>query len=101
MEYCGPRGIPHSHFLGGPLAWTQDDRDKAVWWEIHRRESCPECGTRPDEWDPGKGGHDKAYVTELHRCWGCAEKAKAQDAIKDDKRPGLWVALTRNPEVRP
>jgi hypothetical protein len=99
MAYCGPRGIPHSHFLGGPPVWTREDRDKALWWHIHELGRCPECGTRYDEWDPTKGGHDHAYVHELRKCWGCVEKAKGEDKVTDKMGPGVSVSLTRNPEA--
>lgn len=81
--------------------WTQTDRDKAVWLEIHRRESCSECGTREQEWDPDMGGHDYAYRPQLRKCWGCARKAEAQERVKDeDARKGVRVVLVRNPEAR-
>lgn len=99
MDYCAPRGIPHSQFLGGPPVWTADDRDKALWWLIRDRERCPQCGTRADEWDPEQGGHDHAYRHELRKCWGCDEKAKGEKAIETKKLTATWVALTRNPEA--
>ena len=80
--------------------WTPDDRDKALWWEIHRREQCSECGTRADEWDPYRGGHDLAYRTELRKCWGCAARAAAQKVVKEDDSSSVRVVLVRNPEVR-
>lgn len=98
MSYCGPRGISHSHFLGGPPVWTTLDRDLALWWQIYDSEKCPSCGTREDEWDPDKGGHDHAYRWEIRQCWGCAEKASGQKKVKDDE-PGKWVNLIPNPEV--
>lgn len=79
--------------------WTAEDRDGALWWLIRERAKCPSCGTRPDEWDPAKGGHDHAYVHELHRCYGCAEKAKGQKQIDDAKLDHAWVAMVRNPEA--
>lgn len=97
MAVCANYGIPHSQFLG----WSVDDRDKALWWEIHRRESCSECGTRADEWDPELGGHDYAYLPELRKCWGCARTAEAQKRVKDgDANKGVRVVLVRNPEAR-
>lgn len=100
MAACVAHGISHSHFLGGPPVWTSEDRDKAVWYEIHKREACPSCGTRPDEWDPAKGGHDHAYTAELHKCWGCVEKAKAEKKITDQLGPGITARLVRNLEAR-
>lgn len=96
-------GVSHSHFLGGPSGWTALDRDKAVWYEIYERERCPSCGTRPDEWDPDKGGHDHAYVGELHKCWGCHETAKIEKSAESKIKqagPGTTVRLTRNPRAR-
>jgi hypothetical protein len=99
MDYCGAHGIPHSRFL----AWDRDDRDKAIVWMIRDRQRCPQCGTRPDEWDRDKGGHDFAYNAELHRCWGCRTKAVAsrQPSWKAhlERDDGAHVILTRNPEA--
>ena len=82
MEYCGPRGIPHLHFLGGPPEWTQHDRDAAVWWLIHQRQTCPGCGTRPEEWkdDPD------AYVPDPVHCRGCEVKARGDDDFAKAKK---------------
>ncbi|MDN5853522.1 MAG: hypothetical protein L0K86_11885 [Actinomycetia bacterium] len=80
--------------------FTRTDRDKAVWFEVHERERCPSCGTRADEWDPAKGGHDDAYVWELRKCWGCHTKAEGEKRIKDSHGAGVTVALTRNPDAR-
>lgn len=92
---CAAYGMPHSRFA----SWGRDDRDKAVWWEIHRRETCPSCGTRPDEWDPAKGGHDFAYVAELHQCHGCKTTAAAEKAITESMGAGVHARLLPNPKV--
>ena len=97
MSYCGPLGLPHSQFL----SWDADDRDKAIVWALQRAQACPSCGTSPDEWDPALGGHDRAYVTELHQCWGCHTKAEAEKRHKTRMdQPGVHVVLVPNPEVR-
>lgn len=101
MAACARLGISHSHFLGGPPVFTQADRDKAVWYEIHERTRCPSCGTRPEEWDPEQGGHDHAYTWEIHRCWGCAEKAKGDAEITRKKYDSSYTTrLVPNPKVR-
>ena len=100
MAACARIGISHSHFLGGPPAWTDLDRDKAVWFEIYERERCPSCGTRPDEWDPAKGGHDHAYVATLHTCWGCVALAEKQKVIKEADQASVRPRLERNPDAR-
>lgn len=78
MAYCGPRGIPRLHFLGGPNRWTQHDRDAALWWLLHERQRCSSCGTRPAEWDPKQGGHLQAYQPKIERCAGCAAVERGQ-----------------------
>lgn len=97
MAVCAAYRIRHSEFL----SWPDDDRDKALWWEIHQRQTCPECGTRPVEWDPDQGGHDYAYLAELHQCWGCSTRAHAQQGITDDMGQGVGVVLVRNPAAGP
>lgn len=99
MGYCGPQGISHSHFLGGPPIFTAEDREKAIWWSIHERQRCQECGTRPDEWDPEQGGNDHAYHHELRKCWGCVEKAKGQKKITDKMGAGVTAVLARGTEA--
>jgi hypothetical protein len=80
MAYCGPRGIPHSVFLGGPPGWTPDDRDKALAWQEMQRQTCTSCGTRPEEWDPEDGGDRAAYLYEVVVCPGC-EQAERTEAV--------------------
>lgn len=89
--------ISHSHFLGGPAVWTQQDRDKAIWLAAHEGEICRSCGTHPDEWDPTKGGDRHAYVAKLHRCAGCAAVEQRQEALAADKSKdrGTTVILRR------
>jgi hypothetical protein len=76
MDYCGPRGLPRSRFLG----WRQDDQDAALLWVIRTRQRCGECGTHPDDWDPEVGGHGRAHVAHEYTCRGCA--------ALDNRRPG-------------
>jgi hypothetical protein len=102
MEYCGPRGISHSHFLGGPPVWTQADRDYALWWSIQQREKCQSCGIDPKklEEDPN------AYTWKVESCPGCELREKGQKVAlqqvrrKDPKATALppwqWVTLVRN-----
>lgn len=96
MAVCATYGIPHSRFLG----WDQPDRDKAIWWHVRQQETCPQCGTRPDEWDPEHGGARNAYSPEVRRCRGCEVRQRGEDMpeMKDNGR-GLSVVLRRNPEV--
>jgi hypothetical protein len=98
MSYCGPRGIPHSHFLGGPPVWQPDDREKALWWEIHERQRCPHCGTRPDEWNEEAGGDRHAYHVDVHHCRGCEVTAGGTEAFERDRgayRRGSYPRLKR------
>lgn len=94
MAVCADYGIRHSEFLG----WPATDRDKAIWWSLRRQAACPACGTRPEEWDPKRGGSRDAYRAEITECLGCVERERAQDAPEMKKRRGLSVGLTRNRE---
>jgi hypothetical protein len=96
MAYCGPRGIPHGHFLGGPNEWTQLDRDKALWWSIHEAQKCSSCGTRDEEWDPAQGGSIHAYRAESHICWGCVTTAAGEKAQGSALKPGQTIRLVGN-----
>ncbi|MEU8055716.1 hypothetical protein [Microbispora bryophytorum] len=79
------------------MAWSDSDRDKAIWFFIRQRQTCSMCGTRPDEWDSSKGGHPMAYVATVHRCHGCEQIAKLNDRIKDES---MRPVLKRNEEVK-
>jgi len=99
MQYCGPRGIPHSVFLGrvvGPdqPMWLDADREKAMWWSIYKAQTCPECGTRPAEWADDLD----AYEPEPHHCRGCEVLAQGQDHLENNRRSyrrGTTMRLTR------
>jgi hypothetical protein len=81
------------------LRWDPDDRDKAVWHWIWRRQECQHCGTRPDEWDETRGGNRNAYVGEKRRCRGCEVKDRTQETVTPEDGRGVYVALIRNEEV--
>lgn len=92
MAVCAAYGIPHSMFL----SWRPTDRDKAVWWHIRQQEACPSCGTRPDEWDPERGGHRHAYIARKKRCYGCEQKQQVEASIDPEKEGrGVHVVLER------
>jgi hypothetical protein len=97
LSVCAEFKISHSHFLGGPNRWTDDDREKAIWWLRRQREACGECGTRPDEWDEKVGGHRHAYVAKYEHCRGCEVKQAADKALENDRKhypKGMRVVLT-------
>lgn len=103
MEYCGPRGLAHDEFL----QWSPHARDAALSWLVWSREACSSCGTRPDEWNPERGGHLHAYEAVRHVCRGCevrarAEKDLAKDAekgVKGGVRGGTSIVLVPTTEV--
>lgn len=92
MAYCGPRGLPLLHFLGGPPGWTQHDRDAALAWLIRERRRCQGCGTLREDWDRAAGGHPHAYRAERSQCPGCAaletSRKLARKRDGDDELPG-------------
>lgn len=99
MAYCGPKGIPDSHFLGGPLVWTDLDREKALAWQALEAEKCSGCGTRPAEWNENKGGRRDAYTADLDVCLNCAQiermRNTAQTSPDYKDRRGLRIVLKR------
>ncbi|HET7386845.1 MAG TPA: hypothetical protein VFJ19_09320 [Nocardioidaceae bacterium] len=96
MAYCGPRGIPHSHFLGGPAVWTDLDRDKALAWAALDRRTCRECGTRPEEWNPEQGGQVRPVDYAVVICPGCEAKQRTVRQARDlGSVPGLQVLAYR------
>lgn len=99
MAVCADYKIPHSQFL----SWDADDREKAIAFHLRRAETCPDCGTRRDEWSPDAGGHRSAYVATTDRCPGCvAVENKKRDLENRDKVPAATaVVLKRNPNLKP
>ena len=88
LAYCVPKGIPYSHFQGGPRKWTQDDRDMAIAYEREIRSRCSQCGTRPDEWTK----NPDAYVGDVEHCEGCARMHQEQQN-EVGQRPGAKIRL--------
>lgn len=82
-------GIPHSHFLGGPLVWTDLDQDKALAWNREQRKLCPGCRTKKSEWDRDKD----AYVGNTEVCPGCDRLEQEQENVRESKVRGVKVGL--------
>jgi hypothetical protein len=73
MQYCGPRGIPLSVFLGrvvgpGDPQWLPEDVAAALKWQSEQDLLCPGCG------QPRGESFDKSsrYTVVSHRCEACA-----------------------------
>lgn len=86
MDYCAPRGIPHSVFL----TWSEDDQDKAIGWTLDQRKKCGQCGSYPDDWmDPETKipHHPPPMFAHSFTCMGCVtierEAEEARKALKD------------------
>lgn len=94
MSVCAAYRIPHSQFL----AWLDEDRDKAIWQHIRERQTCRQCGTRPQEWDPAQGGDRNAYVAEPERCRGCEVNQAAAASLTGDEGRGVRIVFTRPPK---
>lgn len=76
-------------------AWDRLDRDKALAYRELQRSTCPQCGTRAEEWpDELDADADEPYVTHLTRCRGCQAVGHAQDDIpKGPEAHGVKVSL--------
>ena len=88
----------HSEFL----AWSQEDRDKAIWQFIIEQKTCHFCGTRSEEWDPASGGRRDAYVAALVECEGCVVRLRGEKTFKQELEAfaGTRVVLMRNEEPK-
>jgi hypothetical protein len=60
--------------------------------EIERLTRCRDCGTKPEEWDPKKGGDIHAYYGETWTCEGCKAKEDVMDAAVKNAGKGGSVA---------
>lgn len=79
--------MSHSHFLGGPPRWTEDDQDKAIEYERWLRAECS-CGTRMEEWDEDP----YAYVGYQWRCPGCEVIEQEKENVPEGEK-GVHVGL--------
>lgn len=87
-------GLLHSEFLRKP----KDDRDKAILRHIRKKSTCGTCGTRPEEWDPERGGDRHAYSGALGHCRGCQEIESQREQMKSGPQiRGTYITLLRNP----
>lgn len=73
------------------LKWEDGDRQKAIAWELRKRETCPRCSTRPDEWQGGK----RLYKPHVHQCIGCRELAKTNKTIPEKARDWSHAVMRR------
>lgn len=95
MEVARAYQIPHSQFL----SWSKGDRDKALWAHIREQRTCTGCGTRPEEWDPDRGGSRTAYLPTETACPGCQRIADRQAYLAkrhEHPPPGLKVYLKKH-----
>ncbi|GLY81834.1 hypothetical protein [Actinoallomurus iriomotensis] len=81
------------------MSWSQDDRDKAIWTWLRERQTCSSCGTRPDEWDPKRGGDRRAYVAQVEICRGCQAVQARNAGLTEDQRHGGAHVVLRPREV--
>lgn len=90
MDYCAPRGIPHSEFL----SWPIDDQAKALGWQSEQRQACQHCGTHEWEWEADRF----AYSAETYVCPGCMhlETLQKNSSKLAEDMHGLKFRLVKN-----
>lgn len=98
LKVCEKYRISHSHYLGGPPVWTDDDRAKVEAYEDWDRGNCAGCGSREEWWDPKRGGHREACVADTRRCLGCQIKEETRESVPIHER-GVHVFLVPNPRL--
>lgn len=94
MAICRHYQVPHSHFMGGPLKWTDLDRDKAVAYEWLLREQCPRCGTLPEDWvdERNRPLDEPVWAAVARHCHGCDEMERLQEKVPK-RIKGTYVAF--------
>lgn len=80
--------------MGGPLRWTQLDRDKAIAYDNTTREECPTCGTLAEDWVDDKNFplEQPVWAAVARKCYGCEEIERIRSRIPD-KLKGVQVRL--------
>jgi hypothetical protein len=71
-----------------------------VWRRVRARQTCPQCGTRAEEWDERRGGHRHAYVPTEARCRGCEVVEAKKASLTGDEGRGVYIELRRKGGVR-
>ena len=100
MEVCHEWRCSHAEFL----QWSKDSRDKAIWWLARKRAACGNCGTRPEEFDEARGGH-QAYAWDVDHCRGCELRAQGEEHLANANKStspyprGTFIILRRNEEI--
>lgn len=103
MEYCGPRGIPYTQFIG----WDQIDQDAALAWLVRDRGKCDGCGTVSSDWLNAfdEDGEPVAnimapvfHAVDVH-CAGCAARAAHEKTFVGDRPAGLHTGFVPNPDA--
>lgn len=65
---------------------------------MRAKATCPDCGTRAEEWDESAGGDRNAYHPEERRCRGCELLDSRRESIKRRAKElgrGIYVTLVR------
>lgn len=92
MRLCNRWGIPHSKFL---KEWEDDDRAKAMAYEVYENSFCGMCGTARWEWDEEQGGSKFAYEPYEDICPGCEKKDWMRDDPERKTPAGGFIALKK------
>lgn len=93
LRFCGKAGVSHSHFLGGPRLFTDDDQDLALASLDLDLDRCPgECGVPTAAMnDP-----DAASVEQL-TCIHCEQLEIARKSIPPEERDRVHVFVVPAP----
>ncbi len=89
LDYCVPRGIPHSVFL----SWDEMDQDKAIEWLRREARKCPTCRTTREEWERDP----TAYIGAHDICPGDEILEQERENVPDGAK-GVRLYLQPNPK---
>lgn len=99
LEYCGPRGVPLSVFLGrvvypGDPLWEERDTWAAMEWLIQDRSRCSGCGQPRAE---SQAVEAPDYEVTVTRCKACeARDAKMREFTEDGgSTSGLFFSVAK------
>lgn len=93
MDYCGPRGIPHSSFL----QWNEADQDKAIAWMLDQSSRCPGCGTYPSDYldDDGLPVDPPPGYANSVRCLACKRIKELREEVPEEESAGLYFYISK------
>lgn len=68
--------------------WTETDRAKATLYRAWKNQECPNCHTRPQDWETDPDFR----VADIGHCEGCARLEEMREQLQNPAK-GTYIGL--------